>query len=148
MIKELNHNDPAVAQLIVGLQKRSYQLEADILGVTSLPPFDEGEVEVQSSEENFIGYVSEEKVYGFASYEKLFEGYLITRLGVDPDHLRKGIGTSMLNYFEERAMYPLEIMTGKDNIPAVRLYEKHGFEAVAYAETEEGIWLVKLRKEK
>ncbi|QHE53884.1 N-acetyltransferase [Pontibacillus sp. HMF3514] len=148
MIKLLNHHDPAVAQLIGNLQQRSYQLEADILGVTSLPPFNDGDVELKNSEEHFIGYVSEEKVYGFASYEELGEGYLITRLGVDPDHLRKGIGTSMLKYFEERAMYPLEIMTGKDNIPAVRLYEKHGFEAVAYAETEEGIWLVKLRKEK
>ncbi len=148
MIKLLKHSNPAVAQLIHDLQQRSYQLEADILGVTSLPPLNEGDVEIQNSEENFIGYVSEEKVYGFASYEQLDEGYLITRLGVDPEHLRKGIGSSMLNYFEERSMFPLEIMTGKDNIPAVRLYEKHGFEAVAYAEAEEGIWLVKLRREK
>jgi len=148
MISLLNHSDSSVAGRIVELQKRSYQLEADILGVTWLPPLDEGKVDIQNSEEHFIGYVSEERVYGFASYEKTEESYFITRLGVDPDYLRRGIGTSMLAFFETLALYPLEVITGKENTPAVRLYEKHGFEIVSYAETDEGIWLVKLRKDK
>lgn len=147
MITLLNHKDPYVSGELVELQRRSYQLEADILGVTCLPPLEESKEDIQNSEEHFIGEMSNDKMYGFASYECLADSYLITRLGVDPDYLRRGIGGSMIKYFEDRAMYPLEVITGKDNTPAVNLYQKYGFKAVSYAETNDGIWLVKLRKD-
>jgi len=147
MITTLNHKHPEVTEVILELQKRCYQIEAEILGVAWPPPLDDMEEEIKNSEENFIGYMLNENVCGYASYEKTKESYLITRFGVDPDYLRKGIGSVMLSYLEKQELYPLDVITAQENTPAVRLYEKHGFQTESYAKTEEGIWLVKLRKE-
>lgn len=55
----------------------------------------------------------------------------IVRLGVLPDHQRKGIGQALLS----RALLGVSdavLTVKKDNLPAMKLYERWGFKVVAH----------------
>jgi ribosomal protein S18 acetylase RimI-like enzyme len=55
----------------------------------------------------------------------------ITRLGVHPENTSKGLGTRLLQkVFEEGGTIILTVQ--KNNLRAMRLYHRHGFEIVAH----------------
>lgn len=55
----------------------------------------------------------------------------ITRLGVDPATQGQGIGTRLLECALDGVMDAM-LTVKKDNLPALRLYRKHGFKIVAH----------------
>ena len=65
------------------------------------------------------------------SYEEIL---VIYTLAVHPDYLGNHIGDLIMNYIvneaSERKMKAVRLDVYDNNIPAIRLYEKHGFEYV------------------
>ena len=54
-------------------------------------------------------------------------GAYVDQLFIDPDHQRRGIGTALLTAALERVPPAAALTVFKDNRPARRFYERHGF---------------------
>lgn len=85
-------------------------------------------LEEAAEKENLFAYtlcVAEwnEEVAGFGAYSENEFAWLY----VDPEHMRKGIGTELLQYMMTHTKRPLEIEVLTGNDPALKLYEKLGF---------------------
>ncbi len=75
--------------------------------------------------------VDEEMVAGYVLIRFDEDLVDITRLGVHPDNSGKGIGTRLLEkVFDEGGTIILTVQ--KDNLRAMQLYHRHGFEIVAH----------------
>ena len=65
---------------------------------------------------------------------------------VAPAAHRRGVGSALVRRVIGAADHrPIHTATGRDNPPAIRIYEKHGFEAVGDEEVPPGIWITRLR---
>lgn len=64
----------------------------------------------------------------------------LLRLGVRPDHQNKGIGSALLEHVLERFKGEMLLTVRKNNKPAIRLYQKAGFEIVGVTEMA---WLMR-----
>ena len=103
---------------------------ADIDACVSASPYAEG----------FI-FADGEVVCGYGMIAKSFSTEYgkpcvwIEDLYVKPEHRKRGIGTQFFKYIKEK--YPdavLRLEAEEDNLTAVRLYEKSGFNVVPYLE--------------
>ena len=76
----------------------------------------------------------EMKTVGLMAIEERHESLLVASLGVAKEYRRLGIGTCILGYIETIARNEgkrlLEVDVLRKNIPAQRLYRKHGFSFV------------------
>ena len=63
--------------------------------------------------------------------DKKANSLYLGRLGVNPDFLRKGIGSLILDYAQKIAIKKgktfIRLLVSDENIPAIKLYEKNGF---------------------
>lgn len=78
-------------------------------------------------------YENDEKVIGFITATDLGETCDILSLVVDPEYRNRLVASNLLDYLiseldEELKLITLEV--DSNNIPAIRLYEKFGFEVV------------------
>ena len=73
----------------------------------------------------------ETKIVGLWAIQEHHESLLVASLGVAKEYRRLGIGTCILDYIETIAKHMgkrwLETLVLSKNIPAQRLYTKHGF---------------------
>lgn len=60
------------------------------------------------------------------------DGSKIDRLYVDPSEWRRGWGTRFVELAKNLSPGGLELVTHQENHPARSLYEKHGFQAIAF----------------
>ncbi|WLD92934.1 N-acetyltransferase [Alkalihalobacillus sp. AL-G] len=131
MIKQIDLSDPAQLHELHQMQKASYQVEADLIGFYRIPPLVETVEELKSCGETFYGYWENERLAGAVSIIHEDDVCTICRLAVHPDFFQRGIGGSMVTYVVDHLPYDNWLVsTGKENHPARRLYEKHGFEHV------------------
>ena len=80
-----------------------------------------------------IVYEKDDKIVGFISATCLYETCDILSLVVDPDYRKKMIASNLISYLisdmgENLKLVTLEVKS--HNIPAIRLYEKFGFEII------------------
>lgn len=141
----------AIASKIVELQQRAYRVEADLLGVAMIPPLLETVTEILMCQESFIGVwdIEQKNLLGFLSWEKSQlkdkEAIQICRLAVDPAYFGKGIARTLIQELFRVLSHSLIIVTtGADNIPAIRCYEKAGFQHDYEFVTSDGIRMVHL----
>lgn len=78
-------------------------------------------------------YENDEKIIGFITATDLGETCDILSLVVDPEYRNRLVASNLLDYLiseldEELKLITLEV--DSNNIPAIRLYEKFGFEVV------------------
>lgn len=147
IIKFLYKLDPKLAELILSIQRPSYQIEADLIGFQGIPALTETVEDIMSSKETFIGFYEDDYLLGVLSYEETDELVDICRLVVSPASFRKGIGRQLVTYVLEvvRGTRDVIVSTGLKNVPAVTLYEKLGFEQESLVEIAPGVQLVKMR---
>lgn len=146
MIKRLNHRQEKTAKEIQRLQKRAYQVEAELIGFSGIPQLNESILEIQNSSETFIGYFNGE-LAGFISYRKTGDVVDIYRLAVAPVHFRQGIGRKLLEHL--LGNFPksdFTVNTAALNAPARKLYEMYAFEWQGDFEPEPGILCVNYHK--
>ena len=128
-VAPLDLDDPATLEALVALQRAAYRIEADLLGVRTLPALTESPRQLRGAHETFLGAFEGERLVGAVSWRRRRDLVEIHRLVVDPDEFRRGIGTSLLSGLEaaEPGARRTIVATGAENPPARRLYERHGF---------------------
>jgi ribosomal protein S18 acetylase RimI-like enzyme len=148
MIEALDHRDPAVAREIYALQQASYAVERDLIGVADFPPLRVTAEEIQRETEVFLGYRDDEGLAGAISYERGPDEICIGRMIVHPRAFRRGVASALLEAVERAAadVETLTVSTAEKNLPAVRLYEKHGFRITARTTLPDGLVLVRLAR--
>ena len=78
-------------------------------------------------------YEKDDEILGFLMFTKIYETIDILAIVVDENYRNLNIATCLIDYMiseynDDLKMITLEVVT--DNIPAIKLYEKFGFEIV------------------
>ncbi|NIK14968.1 ribosomal protein S18 acetylase RimI-like enzyme [Saccharococcus thermophilus] len=148
MIQEIDIEADEWAEAVLLLQFRSYAVEARLIGFLDLPPLQDTVATLQQCGERFFGYMKREQLAGAISYERIEKTVQICRLMVDPDFFRQGIASALIEFVCHKEQNASEIIvtTGSTNMPALRLYQRHGFHEVEQMRMPEGIFLTKLVK--
>lgn len=127
---------------------KSYQVEASLIGVRTFPPLQETVDNYVKSLDLFYGFYEEEELVAVISIQTQGSTLVITRLMVAPEHFRKGIATSLINYVSTlyKDQSQLTVSTAKLNAPAVQAYRRNGFTQIEERVTPERISIVTLIK--
>jgi ribosomal protein S18 acetylase RimI-like enzyme len=125
----LNLDDEDTLQRLSALQRASYAVEAELIGVPSLPPQRETPAQLRGSGETFLGALRDGELVGAVSFKRDGGIVDIHRLVVDPRAFRGGIATALLDALEARegGAAHWTVGTGAANVPARALYERRGY---------------------
>lgn len=147
-IKALDLRDLESAQKVLNLQKRSYVIEASIIGFYDIPPLRESVSTIQACGENGVGAYLENDLVGCASFVINVSSIVICRLCVAPEHFRKGIASAMLKWILDQSnnVAFARSSTAVGNVPACDFYRKHGFTLVFTRAVQEGIEIAEFSK--
>jgi ribosomal protein S18 acetylase RimI-like enzyme len=142
-VRPLDLADASVAARVLELQRRSYEVEARLIGSDRIPPLHESLEELQACGETFLGAYVEGRLAAVVSWR--FDGATIDlhRLAVLPDFFRRGIGVALLRAAlrsEPRARRAIA-QTGAANEPAKQLYRGEGFAELGDREVLPGLWI-------
>lgn len=137
--------DPYVAATVLALQRASYSLEAALLGDERLPPLQEDEHRLAGWRGTWVMAWDGVELVGAIAWTGRAGVLDIEKLMVSPAATRRGIGTALLSRaLEASAGRPVVVATGRDNVPAVSLYARHGFTREADEQVPPGIWITRL----
>ncbi|MFC4601932.1 GNAT family N-acetyltransferase [Cohnella hongkongensis] len=138
------------AEEVWSLQHPAYRTEAALIGVADLPPLQDTIQSLQSCGESFLGCRNGEgELVGAVSYESEGAGrFGICRMMVHPDCMRQGIGSRLLDVLlaSEPGATVWEVTAEVRNFPALRLYEKYGFQPVETIRPIPGIEMIRLER--
>lgn len=149
MIKQLDVKDIKTAEKIVELQRRSYALEAELIGFYDIPPLKDTVEALNKCDENFYGYYEGDILAGLISYKRENGLLDIYRVAVHPGHFRKGIAAKLVGHIAglNKGVNKIVVSTGLKNQPAVNLYLKLGFRKVREFEVAEGVYIACFERE-
>ena len=137
--------DPHFAQVLLDLQKAAYAVEAELLGDDHIPPLNETLVGLAAFRGYWVVAWDGVQLFGAVAWDDHGDQLEIDRLMVAPSAHRSGVGSALMRCVIRAAGgRPIHTATGKDNLPAIRLYEKHGFRALGDEEVPPGIWITRL----
>jgi ribosomal protein S18 acetylase RimI-like enzyme len=132
---------------ILSTQQAAYQVEAERIRSYNIPTLKETIQSMRKSKETFIGIYKKDQLAGFLSYIKEKDRMTICRLAVHPDYFRQGIASRLLTeVLNQPGIKSWVVTTGRENEPAIRCYEKHGFQKQEEIMTREGIPIVRMFK--
>jgi GNAT superfamily N-acetyltransferase len=142
-VRPLDLADAGVASRVLEVQRRSYEVEARLIGSDRIPPLHESLEELQACGETFLGAYVDGRLAAMVSWR--FDGATIDlhRLAVLPDFLRRGIGVALLRAAlrsEPEARRAIA-QTGAANEPAKQLYRGEGFAELGDREVLPGLWI-------
>jgi ribosomal protein S18 acetylase RimI-like enzyme len=142
-VRPLDLADASVAARVLELQRRSYEVEARLIGSDRIPPLHESLEELQACGETFLGAYVEGRLAAVVSWR--FDGATIDlhRLAVQPDFFRRGIGGALLRAAlrsQPEARRAIA-QTGAANEPAKQLYRAEGFAELGDREVLPGLWI-------
>ncbi|MEM7246332.1 MAG: GNAT family N-acetyltransferase [Acidobacteriota bacterium] len=139
-LRDVDLGEDGLAIRLLDLQRRSYALEAELVGFDAIPPLHESLDELRASPLAWLVAETDRRVLGAIATERLADGVIdIHRLVVDPGELRRGIGRALVERARGRSR--AVVSTGRDNHPAVRLYSSLGFTPVGDQEVAPGFWV-------
>lgn len=129
MIIKLDISNIDTISKILDIQKKSYKVEADIIGFYDIPTLKDTINTIKESNEIFYGYYIDNELSGIISYKILSQTLDIHRLAINPKFFRKGIANKLISFIQEynSDINKIIVSTGKDNKPAIELYIKNGF---------------------
>ncbi|MBT2637736.1 MULTISPECIES: GNAT family N-acetyltransferase [unclassified Bacillus (in: firmicutes)] len=131
---------------VLELQRKSYKIEADLIGTDEIPPLKETFEQLQDCGETFIGYYMEGRLAGALSFKKEGKVIDIHRMMVHPDFFRRGIAKKLIFQLEQIGYSEMLVSTGADNKPATKLYEKLGFKRQNDSVVGNGLVLAHFKK--
>lgn len=146
MITKLDNSKNKTAEQIYNVFQRSYQVEAELIGVDVFPPLKRTIQDIKDSPTNFLGFISDQELAGVIELNKSERRLEIDSLTVDPDFFRKGIARKLLAHTLQRCVCPeILVETATANKPAIELYEGCGFVETNRWTPEHGIEKVAFR---
>ena len=140
--------DPGVAAELLPLQRRSYRVEADLIGSDAIPPLHESLADLMACGERFLGAFDGEHLVGAVGYRVGDDVLDIHRLVVDPGAFRRGIGRALVRAVQELESGPSRVVvqTGAANGPAKALYLQEGFDPLDVFEPIPGLAIARFEK--
>ena len=148
MITLLSLKDKDTVQQIWALQHMAYPLEAERIGFSEIPPLMDTFESIALCGEIFYGFETEDgELAGAIAVEEKPDTVTISRMMVHPDCFRQGIASSLVQHVLDtyREVQEFTVSTGLKNTPAVRLYEKFGFQPEVTYEVAPGVELSDFR---
>ena len=148
MIETLNLKDLETAKSVLELQIASYKIEAELIGFYEIPPLKDSIDLLKVCDEIFYGYRINGILAGIISYKVMEQVLDIHRVAIHPLFFRMGIAGKLLNFIEglENNINKIVVSTGKENLPAVNLYLKNGYEKKNDIEISKGIYITEFEK--
>ncbi|GIP24378.1 GNAT family N-acetyltransferase [Paenibacillus sp. J22TS3] len=129
----------------------AFRLEASMLGLHHTPVLPETFDSLSASSEAFYGEISEDGdlLGAIAVTEEQPGNMMITRLMVEPSHLRQGIGSRLLEHvlIHNPHVQRFSVYAGTLNTPAVELYRKFGFIPAGARTVDYGVELTLMQRE-
>ncbi|WP_422358503.1 GNAT family N-acetyltransferase [Reichenbachiella sp.] len=148
-IQKLEPRDISTSTILWALFQKSYKVEAELVAVSDFPPLRRAVEDFQESNTMFYGVLINEKLAAATEVSINEVDLEVCSLVVDPDFFRQGLARELLIFIEERFKPERStVETAAVNIPAIKLYEKHGFVMTDQWMTSFGIEKVKLVKRK
>ena len=144
--RHINLHDIMDCAEVLDLQRKSYRIEAELIGTDQIPPLKETFEELQDCAETFIGCYIEDRLAGAISFKKEEQVIDIHRMMVHPDFFRRGIAGKLLSQLEQFEYSQMIVSTGAANKPAVKLYEKFGFERQHDSVVGDGLVIANFKK--
>lgn len=148
-IRLLDLSDLDAAEELWALQHAAYRQEAALIGAAKLPPLQETVASLRNSGEAFYGYYADGGDLAGAVSVLETEGRMtIRRLMVNPAYFRQGIASALLEHLTDGA-YPgraWEVNAEVRNVPAIRLYERSGFERTEVWHPSPGLTMARMAK--
>jgi ribosomal protein S18 acetylase RimI-like enzyme len=138
-LRKLNHRREAMALQIHRLSQEAYQIEAELLGVTEFPPLNKTVDDFLNSSSRFFGCMKDNVLAAAIEIENMGGHQInIASLVVSPGCFRQGLGKRLVLWTLERLSWNVvTVSTAVENIPAIRLYEKLGFQKSGIRQVEE-----------
>ncbi len=149
-IIQLDHRIREVADEIDRIQKKSYKIEASLLGYDRIPYLLHDFRKIMEANEVFLGFMKEDVLAGLLSYDNMGFGVLdICRLAVLPEYFGKGVATKLVSEVEKResGYKKIFVQTASGNQPAVNLYRKLGYLVFREFVTTDGLPIIRFLKE-
>ncbi len=79
---------------------------------------------------NFIVYKKDNNIIGYLYYSLIYDRIEINQFEVLKEERRKGVASKLLKYLIDNNNLEMTLEVKIDNTPAIKLYEKFGFEKV------------------
>lgn len=137
--------DPYYARILLDMQRDAYSLEAQLVGTGHLPPLQETLVGIAAWRGQWLVAWDGVRLLGAVAWDDKSDRLEIDRLMVAPSEHRRGVGSALLQHVIATAgPRPVHAATGRDNPPAIRIYEKNGFRARGDERVLSGIWITRL----
>ena len=137
---------PSLIDELIALQRRAYSREAEILGRDDLPILRETPEQALTKNLSWHAAMTPEgRPVAATAFEKRGDANFITRVIVDPDWHRRGLGGKLVESIPDG---PLEVITARDNPPGVGMYERLGFSRMEEEEPRPGFFTVRYRRER
>ncbi|WP_157000667.1 GNAT family N-acetyltransferase [Agromyces laixinhei] len=114
------------AASLVRLQRVAYAVEAALIRDDRIPALRESEDELVAAGLHWLLETENGRIVGALAYQVDDGTVDVDRLVVDPAHHRRGIGARLVRRVLQTAPRVV-VSTGRDNLPARRLYEAAGF---------------------
>ena len=148
VVRSIDVRERATAAELWPLQRRSYRVEAELIGSDAIPPLSESLAELMACGERFLGAFDGDVLVGAISYRIEGDTLDIHRLVVDPGALRRGIGRELVRAVQELETAPTRVVvqTGAANRPATALYRQEGFAALDVFEPIPGLAIARFEK--
>ena len=148
MIAQLTHSNSDIASHIYAVFQASYKIEAALIGTKSFPPLSRTPQDIASSNTLFYGFYEGDSLAGVIEITYQNNLLEIDSLTVAPEHFRKGIAGKLMKYVLNAFDFTKAIVeTAVVNAPAIRLYQKHGFNEFKRFTPSHGIEKVTLIKQ-
>ena len=148
MLAILDQRDVQIAEQIYHLQQAAYAIERDLIDYPNFPPLSVTVHDIQEEEGTFLGRWVDGQLAGVLSFILSPDLLDIGRLIVHPTYFRRGVATQLLVAVESyaRVGMQLTVSTAEKNLPAVRLYQKHGYDLTERTVLPDGLVLVRFYK--
>jgi ribosomal protein S18 acetylase RimI-like enzyme len=128
MIIKLENADKDIAQQIFTVFQRSYHIEAQLIGTDHFPPLFRSVGHIAHSETQFYGFIENQHIAGVIEVVIEDQQLNINSLTVDPNYFRRGIASQLLSFILKELRFSTALVeTAVVNIPAINLYQQHGF---------------------
>ena len=144
MIRPLDLGDAATVRALVTLQRAAYAVEAQLLGDGRIPPLHETVEDLRAAGLTWVGALSEWALVGALASIETHDLVDVLRLVVAPEAHRRGIGATLVTDVLRRGGGRRTVVaTGRANLPARALYERHGFRLLGEREVVPGLWVTR-----
>ncbi len=137
--------DPYVVRTVLELQRSAYAVEAQLVGDDRLPPLQEDEHALAAWRGRWVMAWDGVELVGAIAWTDHGDDLDIAKVMVSPAVMRCGIASALVSRVLQASPRSAVVATGRDNIPAVSLYAKHGFVHEADEQVPPGIWISRLR---